>query len=420
VKVLVIGGGSREHAIIWKLSQSKQVNQIYCCPGNAGIAELAECIHVIPRDFSTLIDFVKYEWIDLTILGSESVFSRDIVNAFEREGCRILGPNRIATSVNTSRVFAKSLMKKYRIPVPEYKVFTSYLHAQDYVRLKGTPIVIKADGCSGDKGVFVASTVEEATAILRLIMKEGFLGDAGKQVIIEENLRSERLSCICVTDGNSILPLSTLSLYRSTVHNGKISERVRLGSYSPVAEAKSECLPLVMETIVNPALKALNSEGAQYKGVLSADIFVDKERCLLNELSCSFEDLAAETILPRLRNDLAVLITALLEQRLPETPAEWEHDSSACIVLYSGILSEKGGQGIIVNGLEKIRDMKDVVAFHEQTAFNNADVIVSGNKVITINATGRDMHEARSRASAAADLVHFSGMSYGEDIGKRA
>jgi phosphoribosylamine---glycine ligase len=417
VKVLVIGGGGREHAIIWKLSQSKHINKIYCCPGNAGIAEIAECIDLSPYDFNTLIDFVKYEWIDLTIIGSEKIFSSDIVNAFEKEGCRILGPGDIAAKASSSRVFAKDLLQLHRIPTAEYKVFTSYIHAQDYIRLKGAPIVIKTDGCPGYKGAFVAYTVEQALDIIKLILKDRVFGDAGRQVIIEEHFKGERLSYVAATDGEVILPLTTLCIYRSTLDSSAVSNTVNLGAYSPVLNMNKELEVIIMEKITKPVLKALNSERSKYRGFISADLIIDNGKVLLDELNCSFEDLAAETILPRLSNDLTEVIMAMLEQRLSGIQIDWKYGASVCITLHSSISSGINRKGVILNGLERIKPVQDVMIFHENTSFNNNDIITSGGRAISITATGADIKEAQSRVYSVLETIHFNGMNYMPDIG---
>lgn len=417
MKVLVIGGGGREHAIIWKLSQSKHINKIYCCPGNPGIAEIAECINLSPYDFSTLIDFVKYEWIDLTIIGSEKIFSKDIVDAFEREGCRILGPGDTAAQASSSRIFAKNLLQLHRIPTAGYKVFTSYLHAQDYVRLKGAPMVIKTDGRPGYKGAFVAYTVEQALDIIKLILKDRIFGDAGRQVIIEEHFKGKRLSYVAATDGDFILPLTTLFIYRNTVDAGAVSNTVSLGAYSPVPNTNKELEAVIMEKIMKPVLKALNSERSKYRGFISADLIIDKGRVLLDELTCSFEDLVAETILPRLRNDLTDFIVAMLGQQLSDVQVEWKHEASVCIALHSTVSSGMNRKGVILNGLERIKPVQDVMIFHENTSFNNKDIITSGGRAISITALGADLKEAQSKAYSVLETVHFNGMNYMSDIG---
>lgn len=417
MKVLIIGGGGKEHAIAWKLSQSKHITNIYCCPGNAGISEIAECIDVSPNNFKALIDFVKYEWIDFTIVGSEKLFPRDIVPAFEREGCKILGPNSTAVRLSSSRIFAKDLTRLHRLPVAEYKVFTSFLDAQDYVRLKGSPIVIKAAGQSGDDGVFDASSVDGAINILKLMMKDKVLGDAGKQVIIEERLKGDRLSFVCLTDGNTILPLASLCIYRDAGDDTG-SDSIVMGAYSPAKIVTRELESTIMEKVMIPMLKALNSDGIKYRGAISADLAVDNNRIRISEVTCGFGNQEAQTILPRLKTDFTEIVLSIMEERLSATAIEWTQGSSVCVVISSKDHSGECHKGSIITGLEKTKAINDTVVFHENTLFNDNNIITSDGKIISVTAIGADMKEARAKAYASVNNIHFDGMYYREDIGK--
>ena len=420
MKVLVIGGGGREHALVWKLSQSKHINKIYCCPGNAGIAEIAECIDISPDNLSAIIDFVKYEWIDLTIVCSEKLLSRGIVDAFEKEGCRILGPNRDAAQLRPSRVFTKNLMRLYRIPIPEYKVFTSYLHAQDYVNLKGAPIVIKVDGFSEDNGVFLASSVEEAVDALKLIMKDKIFGDAGNRVIIEESLKGEKVSFIIVTDGKTIVPLTSLHKYKQIFNGDKGLDTAGMGAYSPSPIITGELETIIMEKIMRPALKALNSEGIKYKGILSADLTVDKVRPYVFEFNCCFGDPETQTILPRLKTDFTDMALAIIEERLSDIDIEWRQEASVCIVVSSRGYPGKYQKGVVITGLEKVKAVEDIVVLHAGTSFSNKDIITSGGRVVSITATGADIKGAKIKAYNAVEKISFDGMHYRKDIGDNA
>jgi phosphoribosylamine--glycine ligase len=415
VKVLVIGSGGREHAIAWKMSGSKHISEIYCSPGNAGIAEIAECVDFSPSDFRALIDFVKSEWIDLTIVCSEKFLARGIVNAFEREGCRILGPDRTASQIRSSRVFTKNLLRLHRLPTAEYKVFTSYLHAQDHIRLKGAPVVIKTGGYSED-GIFIASTVEEATDILKLIMKDRFFGDAGKQVIIEENLRGGRISFLALTDGKTITPLTSLYIHRSKLDNTTGPATAVAGAYSPVPFLKGGFEAYLLEKIMNPLLKAFNAEGIKYKGFISADLIVNKEKAHIFELDCCLGSLYAQAILPRLKTDLMDLVSAVTEERLSDTVITWRQKASVCIVVYS-----KGQppdyQRDLREGLEKTKSMEDIVIFHEHSSFGDGDGFVPGSSIFSITSTGSDIEDAKTKAYNALEKIHFEGMYYSKDIG---
>jgi len=417
VKVLVIGSGGREHAIVWKLSQSGHVDKIYCCPGNTGIAEIAECIDVSPDDFDTLIDFVKYEWIDLTIVGPEELLSKGIVNAFEKEDCRILGPNQDAALLGSSRVFSKNLMRLHSIPTAEYKVFTSYLHAQDYVRLKGAPIVIKTDVSPQDNGVFVASTVEEAIDALRLIMKDKLFGSAGKRVIVEESLEGEKIYFIILTDRKTIVPFTSLHKYRCIFNGDTGSDTAGMGAYSPSTVVTEELESIIMEKIMKPVLKALNSEGIKYKGILCADLIIDKGRPYVSEFNCCFGDPDTQTVLPRLKTDFMELALAIIDERLSDIAIEWRHKASVCIVVSSTDYPRKYRKGVVISGLEKIRTFKDTVVFHVGTSFSDKDIINSGGRVISIITTGSGIKDAKIKAYDAVEKIYFDGMHYRKDIG---
>ena len=419
MKVLIIGGGAKEHAIVWKLFQSKHISKIYCCPGNAGIAEIAECIDVSPNDFSALIDFAKYEWIDLTIVGSEELLIKGIVNAFEREGCRIVGPNRTAAQLRSSKVFAKNLMRLYRIPTAEYKVFSSYLQAQDYVRLKGAPIVIKADGYSEEDGVFTASTVEDAIDALRLIMKDKIYGEAGNRVIVEEKLKGDEVSFITLTDGKSIVPLTSLYKYRRISNGDTGSNTIGMGAYSPVSIVTKELEDTIMEKTMKPLLKALNSEGIKYKGILSADMIVDKGRPYIFKFNCCFGDPETQTILPRIKTDFADVVLAMIEEKLSDINIQWRQEASVCIVISSRGYPGNYQKGAVVTGLEKIKSMKDTFVFHDSTLLNNTDIVTSGGRIISVTAVGTDIKDAKTKAYTAVEKIHFDGLHYRRDIGDK-
>jgi phosphoribosylamine--glycine ligase len=411
VKVLVIGNGGREHAIAWKLSQSKHIDKIYSSPGNAGIAEIAECIDISPNDFSSLVDFVKYEWIDLTIVCSEKFISNDIVSVFEREGRRILGPDRTSAQVRLSRVSAKNLMRLHRIPTAEYKVFTSYLHAQDHIRLKGAPIVIKLDGPSEGSGCFIAPTVEEAIGKLKLIMEDRIFGDAGRRVIIEESLKGDRFTFVVLTDGKSILPITSLYIY-----SGNELGSAAAGAYSPVPMLKEELRTYITEKILGALLKAFRSEGIKYKGFISADLVVNKDEVRVFELNWSFGDLEAQTILPRLGTDLTDLMLAVTDEKLYDTALEWGQNASVCIAGFLKGHLEESGEGIVVSALETIKTMKDVFTFHDKP-FDNSGSVTPGGRVVSITATGKDLKDAKAKAYNAIGEIHVEGMDYRDDIG---
>jgi len=417
VKVLVIGGGGREHAMVWKLSRSPHIDKIYCCPGNAGMAEIAECIDVDLANFDALVDFVKYEWIDLTIVCPEELFAQGIVDVFGKKGLRILGPNKAAARVGISRVSAKDFMRLHRIPTAEYRVFTSYLYAEDYLRLKGTPIVIKADR-HADSDTFVANTVEEAIEALRVIMRERALG---KQVILEKSLEGEEISFMIVTDGETIAPLSVSKNYKRVFDGDRGPNTEGMGAYSPVPYITKKLENLIIEKIMGPTVKAFKSEGVKYKGILSADILMNSGNPYVLELNCTFGDPETQAVLLRLGTDLLDIALAVTDERLSDIQhtIEWSQESSVCVVASLEGYPDTYLTGQVISGLEKVKTMEDVVVFHEGTTYNNSDVVTSGGRVVGVTATGPNMNNARTKVYKAIEEIYFKGIHYRKDIGNK-
>jgi phosphoribosylamine--glycine ligase len=420
MKVLVIGGGGREHAICWKLSQSRSVDKVYCCPGNAGIAQIAECINVNQNDFQSLLDFVKYEWVDLTIIGPEDPLSRGIVDLFEREGRRVLGPTKAGAQLESSKVFCKDLLKSHGIPTAEYKVFTSYVHAEEYVRFKGAPIVIKADGLASGKGVFVASTIEEAFDALRIIMKDRAFGAAGDKVIVEECLQGEEASFMAFTDGKMIVPMVSSQDHKRIFDNDKGLNTGGMGAYSPAPVLTPELEKMVMEKILEPTVRALRSEGITYKGILYAGLMIRNGIPSVLEYNCRLGDPETQPVLSRLKTDFMEIAMAIAEERLADVTIEWLPDPAVCVVISSKGYPGQYRKGDVITGLDKAQELEGVQVFHAGTAFRDDAVITSGGRVLGVTATGKDIAAAKARAYEAVQKIHFDGMHYRKDIADRA
>lgn len=420
MKVLVVGGGGREHAIVWKLSQSKSVDKIYCCPGNAGIAELAECIDVNQNDFNALLDFVKYEWIDLTIVGPEDPLSKGIVDLFEKDGRRIVGPNKAAAQLESSKAFSKELMRLNGIPSAEYKVFTSYLHAEEYIRVKGTPIVIKADGLAAGKGVFVATTIEEATHALKVILKDRVFGDAGNRVVIEQCLQGEEASYMVFTDGETIVPMASSQDHKRIFENDEGPNTGGMGAYSPAPVITEAMEKVVMEKVMRPTIKALKSGGLDYKGILYAGLMIDKGKPYVLEFNCRLGDPETQPVLSRLQTDFMDIAMAITEKRLSDIKVEWKKDPAVCVVISSSGYPGPYRKGDPIRGIDEANKMEGVHVFHAGTAFKDDTVVTSGGRVLGVTATGSDIASAKKRAYDAVGKIHFDGMHYREDIADRA
>ncbi len=420
MKVLVIGGGGREHAIVWKFAQSPRVDKIYCCPGNAGISDLAECVDLNMNDYDGLVDFVKYEWIDLTIVGPEDPLSKGIVDVFEKNDLKIVGPNRKAAQLESSKVFAKEFMKRYGIPTAEYRVFNSYLHAEEYVRMKGAPIVIKADGLAAGKGVIVAKSIDEAIDALKKIMKERVFGEAGERVVIEECLEGEEASYLIFTDGETILPLASSQDHKRVFDNDEGPNTGGMGAYSPAPVVSSDIEEKIMEKVMKPAIKGLSREGIKYKGVLYAGLMIKDGEPYVLEFNCRFGDPETQPLLTRLKSDLLEISLAIVEERLSRMTLQWRPEASVCVVAASGGYPGKYEKGRVITGLEEVKKMEDVVVFHAGTTYQDGKIVTSGGRVLGVTALGVDIKDARDRAYNAIEKIHFEGMHYRKDIARRA
>jgi phosphoribosylamine--glycine ligase len=420
MKVLVIGSGGREHTIVWKLAQSRHVDKIYCTPGNAGISEIAECIEVDTDDFSALIDFVRYEWIDLTVVGPENPLSEGIVDAFEKDGRKIVGPTKAASQLEWSKVFAKEFMKRHRIPTAEYNVFTSYIHAQDYVRIKGAPIVIKADGLAAGKGVIVASTVNEAIDALKLIMKDRAFGDAGNRVVVEECLSGEEASFMVFTDGKTVVPMVSSQDHKRVFDGDNGPNTGGMGAYSPAPVITKKLESTIMEKIIKPTIEGLRSEGIKYKGILYAGLMIKDEKPYVLEFNCRLGDPETQPVISRLDADLMDIFMAIASEKLSDINVRWKDEASVCVVLASKGYPGKYEKGKVIHGLDDIKKMDNVFAFHAGTAFNNNQIITNGGRVLGVSALGKDIRAAKEKAYEAIKNIHFEGMHYRKDIADKA
>lgn len=420
IKVLVIGGGGREHAIVWNLARSRHVEKIYCVPGNAGIAGLGECMNISSNSFDALLDFVKHEWIDLTVVGPEEPLSKGIVDAFEKQGIRILGPNSAAAKVESSKVFAKDFMKRYGIPTSEYRVFTSYMQARDYVRLKGAPLVVKADGLAAGKGVIVAETQEEAIDALGLIMKQKAFGKAGEKVVVEECLHGEEASFMVFTDGTTVLPMVSSQDHKRAFDGDRGPNTGGMGAYSPAPVITDRVQSLIMEKVMAPALKGFNQEGIKYKGILYAGLMIKDETPYVLEFNCRLGDPEAQPVLSRLETDLMDIAFAITDERLSDISLKWKTEASVCVVLASKGYPGTYEKGKPIRGIDEAMNMENVMVFHAGTAFKGNEVVTSGGRVLGVTALGANIKEAKERAYSAVEKIGFEGMHYRTDIADRA
>lgn len=414
MKVLVIGESAKEHAIVWKLSQSKYVDKIYCCPGNAGIVEIAECVDFSPRNFDALTDFIKYEWIDLTIVGDEEQSAHGIADILEREGCKVFGANKISAQLRTRRSVAKDFFKVHGILTPEYKVFNSYPLAEDYIRLKGAPIVIKTDNCLDKNIVYTAFSVDEAMSILRTIMNDGNHDDTSKKIILEEYIKGKHATFTFLTDGNIALPFA--SLYKYFCFNAADANQMPDGiaSYCPFHLEPNNLLSI--HKIIDLFSRALKTEGFRYKGLCSLELIIT-DRPYVVEVNTCVGELDAQTILPRLKTDFINIALSVINDNINELNIEWHKKISVGVVLYSENIDINFQKGFIIKGLEQVKKTTDTHLFHNNTKFRNGNITTCGGRVMSVIAIGDRFEDAKERIYKAIENIGFEKMHYIKDIG---
>jgi len=420
MKVLVVGGGGREHALVWKISQSPKVTKIYAAPGNAGIAGLAECAPIKAEDIPGLLAFAKAKAVDLTIVGPEGPLSMGIVDEFTKAGLRVFGPSRKAAELEASKRFSKDLMKKYHIPTAEYGVFTDKAAAAAYVREKGAPIVVKADGLAAGKGVFVAETVEEALKALDIIMTDKTFGTAGDRVVIEECLRGEEASFMAFSDGRTVVPMASSQDHKRVFDADKGPNTGGMGAYSPAPVVTRQLERKVMDTIMIPTVRAMEKEGRLFKGVLYAGLMIRNGEAKVLEFNARFGDPETQPIMARLGTDLVEIIEAILDERLSALEITWKPESAVCIVMASGGYPGNYEKGRKITGLEKAAGLEGVLVFHSGTAMKNGAIVTDGGRVLGVTGLGASVAAAIDNAYQGAREISFDGAHYRRDIGARA
>jgi phosphoribosylamine--glycine ligase len=371
-------------------------------------------------DTDALLDFAKYEWIDLTVVGPEVPLTAGIVDAFKKENRRIFGPDKTGAQLEGSKVFAKDFMRTYGIPTAEYKTFTSYLHAEEYVRLKGAPLVIKADGLAAGKGVIVTESVEEAIDALKLIMRKKAFGSAGDRVIVEQCLRGEEASFMVLTDGKTVLPLVTSQDHKTVFDNDKGPNTGGMGAYSPAPVITKGLEKDIMKSIIRPLIKGLKKEKIQYRGVIYAGLMICGGKPYVLEFNCRFGDPEAQPVLMRLKSDLFDALKATADGRLNDVKLSWRKDTSVCVVLASKGYPGSYEKGKTINGLDSVKGRDNLMVFHAGTDMNNGNFVTSGGRVLGVTALGKDAREAKTTAYKAIRKIHFEGMHYRKDIADKA
>jgi phosphoribosylamine--glycine ligase len=419
MKVLVIGSGGREHTLIWKINQSPKVSQIYCAPGNAGISQLAQCINIDADNIEKLADFAQKEKIDLTLVGPELPLSKGIVNEFNKKNLRIFGPSQEATEIESSKVFSKHLMKKYNIPTANYEVFKNSEKALDYIIQQTFPLVIKADGLAAGKGVFIINNLEQAKDALDILMEEKKFGEAGRQVVIEEFLDGEEISILAFCDSKTIIPMISSQDHKRIFDNDQGSNTGGMGAYSPVPFYTTEIKEKVCREILKPTVKGLQNEGREYKGVLYAGLILTKKGPKVLEFNARFGDPETQVVLPGLKTDLVDILNAVIEETLHKINIEWEDNAAVCVVVASGGYPGKYQKGKPISGLERLKKMKNIIAFHAGTKFQDGKIVTSGGRVLGITAWGDTISKAKEKVYESVEKIYFKDMYYRKDIASK-
>jgi phosphoribosylamine--glycine ligase len=420
MKVLVIGSGGREHALVWKISQSPRVKKIYCAPGNAGIAQLAQCLSISAEDVKGLTAWAEKEGVDLTVVGPEAPLTLGIVEAFKEKKMRIFGPSQKGAEIEGSKAFAKDLMKKYGIPTGDSQTFTDHGPAVKYAKGKEAPLVVKADGLAAGKGVIICRSVDEALSALELIMVQKAFGAAGGRVVVEEFLEGEEASFLAFTDGETVLPLPTSQDHKAIYDKDQGPNTGGMGAYSPAPVVNEKVHREVMEKVLIPTVRGMAKEGRRYQGVLYAGLMIKEEKTKVLEYNARFGDPEAQPLLMRMKSDLVPVLEATIDGNLAQQKIEWEDRASVCVVIASGGYPGPYEKGKVISGLQEAAKVRDTFVFHAGTTFKEGKVVTNGGRVLGVTALGSGIQEAIQRAYEAVAKISWEGAYYRKDIGQKA
>ncbi len=417
MKVLVVGGGGREHAILWKLSQSPKVTELYCAPGNGGISELALCVPIKALDIDGVVSFSRSNGIDLVVVSPDDPLAVGMVDALEGAGIRAFGPRKAAAEIEASKVFAKGLMKKYGIPTAEYEVFDDSRKALEYLEGLGYPVVVKADGLALGKGVVVAESFDEAKDAVIRIMEEKVFGESGSRVVIEEYLSGREVTVLAFTDGKTIVPMVSSQDHKRAFDNDRGPNTGGMGTFSPSPFYTPETAGYCMERIFKPTVEAMNREGRTFVGVLYFGLMLTKTGPKVLEYNARFGDPETQVVLPLLKGDLLEIFEACIDGRLEEIKVEWQEGAAACVIMASGGYPGKYETGYEISGLSELGGDQDIVVFHAGTQKVSGKYYTSGGRVLGVTAMGKSLKEAVQKAYDGVGKISFKNAHYRKDIG---
>ena len=421
MNVLVIGSGGREHALCWKIAQSKDIGKLYCTPGNGGISDVAECHDINATDIPGLIDFSRNMKVDLVVVGPENPLAAGIVDVFQKKGVPIFGPVASGAAIEASKIFSKELMRESSIPTAPFEVFDRYEKAQAYIEARQPPFVIKADGLCAGKGAYVIKDMAEAGSVLKELMVNGIYGDAGRKVVIEDFLPGIEASYLAFADGNTIVPMPASQDHKPLLDNDLGPNTGGMGAYTPIPFIDDDLDREIRETIMLKTIAAMRKKGIPYKGVLYGGLMFSGGKPYVIEFNARFGDPETQPIIFKMKSDLLPVLIACVEGKLNDIKnIEWKNGVSVCVVIASGGYPENPERGKIIHGLDKLSGWDDVMVFHAGTKKVNNQYITSGGRVLGVTAIGSTYENAIKKAYDAVSMIEFDGMFYRKDIGKKA
>jgi len=418
LKIMVIGGGGREHALAWQIARSSKVEKVFVAPGNAGTALIAENLDILPTDIKTLGKIAQDKGIELVIVGPEIPLSLGIVDYFDSQGIPVFGPTKAAAQIESSKIFARNLMVKYHIPCSKGRFFSSYVEARTYLEQQRLPVVVKADGLAAGKGVTIANSKQEAVKALDDIMKTRTFGSAGDKVVIDEYLSGREVSLIAFTDGKTVLPMLPACDYKKVWDNDQGPNTGGMGSYSPPGFFPAELIEKATKTILLPAVRAMASEGIPYKGVLYAGLMCTDEELFVLEFNCRFGDPETQALLPLLKTDFVDILLAVIQGNLNQIKIEWISGACVGVVMASAGYPGSYKKELPVRGLNEVD--KDLLIFHAGTRLGNDGIVyTNGGRVLNLVGTGKNMAEARGKVYSNIPKIYFEDCQYRKDIALR-
>lgn len=418
MKVLIVGSGGREHAIAWSVAKSPKVDKIYCAPGNAGIAEFAECVNIKAMEFDKLVVFAKENAIDLTIIGMDDPLVGGVVDAFESEGLRVFGPRKNAAIIEGSKAFSKDLMKKYKIPTAAYENFTDPDEAIKYLETAKMPIVLKADGLALGKGVLICNTLEEAKEGVKTLMLDKQFGDAGNEIVIEEFMTGREVSVLAFCDGKTIKCMTSAQDHKRAKDGDQGLNTGGMGTFSPSPFYNDEVEAFCEKYVYQSTIDAMASEGRPFTGILFTGLMITEDGPKVLEYNARFGDPEAQVVLPRMKNDIIDVMEACIDGKLSDVELEFEDNAAVCVVLASDGYPEKYDKGFEIKGLDTFKDKDGYYVFHAGTKFDGDKIVTNGGRVLGVVAKGENLKAARANAYKATEWIDFANKYKRNDIGK--